>query len=56
MREGILTLKFFPHALVFADKINIPKQYKKLLKENMIKAYKNQQNVSENQSVYTPKS
>ena len=49
MRKGISNLKFSSDALVFTDKPNIPKQYKKLLKENMTKAYKNQQNVSKNQ-------
>ena len=60
MKEDISSINSSPDAFIFEYKTNNickapPEQYKKLLKENVTKAYKSQQNVSKSQSIWKPK-
>ena len=60
MKEDIPSLNCSPDVFILADKTNNiykaqPEQYKKLLKENVTKTYKSQQNVLKSQSIWKPK-
>ena len=60
MKEDIPSINCSPDVFILADKTNNiykarPEQYKKLLKENVTKTYKSQQNVLKSQSIWKPK-